>query len=262
MPLNRVKVSTLISIGAHPDTGRARRSNTDARAVELALGLNPSELDVVHAGDPSDPALAYYSGMGLEQIRVLAQAAEDDALSTLTAYFQHAMPDIILTGMRAEDGESSGMLPFFLAQQLHCPMVMGIAEILSIEEGKAKVLQALPRGQRRAIQVALPFVASVDLAASVPRQSAFGRARHCDVVTHEVAEHVVDEERQSWEQSPAKPRAKRLKVVKAKSAADRFKAATAKAESTGGRVIKDEPIDDMAQAVLDLLIEEHVVHQS
>ncbi|MGO1296874.1 MAG: electron transfer flavoprotein subunit beta, partial [Vibrio sp.] len=237
-------------------------ANTDARAVELALSLTGSELDIVHAGDPSDPALAYYSGMGLEQIRVLAQAPEEDAVSTLTAHFKMNTPDIILTGMRAEGGESSGMLPFLLAQQLRCPMVMGVAEILSIDNGKAKVLQALPRGQRRAIQVSLPFVASVDLAAKIPRQSAFGRARKCDIVTQEVAERVVDQERQQWEESMANPKAKRLKVVKAKSAADRFKAATAKTESTGGRVIKGESVEDMAQAVLDLLIEENVVHQS
>lgn len=265
MPLNSkqsLKISTLVSIGAHPDTGRARRSMTDARAVELALSMNAGDVDVVHAGDPSDPALSYYSGMGLAQIQVLSQNPDDDALSTLTEHFKTNMPDIVLTGMRAESGESSGMLPFFLAQQLQCPIVMGIAEILSVENGQAKVLQALPRGQRRAIQVSLPFIASVDLAAQEPRQSAFGRARKCDIVTHEVAEHVVDQERITWEESIAKPKAKRLKVVKAKSAADRFKAATAKAESTGGKIIKGEPVADMAQAVLDLLIEEGVVHTS
>ncbi len=255
-----LRVSTLVSIGAHPDTGRARRSMTDARAVELALNLEGSQVEVVHAGNPHEPALAYYSGMGLSEICVVEQEAQQDAVTTLSSYFRDNMPDIVLTGMRAEGGESSGMLPFFLAYQLQCPIVMGIAEILSVENGKARVLQALPRGQRRAISVSLPFVASVDFAAQEPRQSAFGRARKCNMVTEQVADKSIDQIKASWDESPAKPKAKRLKVVKAKSAADRFKAATAKTESSGGKVLKEQPVTEMAQAVLDLLLEEGVVH--
>jgi electron transfer flavoprotein beta subunit len=258
--IETLRVSTLVSIGAHPDTGRARRSQTDARAVELALNLTNSQVEVVHAGNPEDPALSYYSGMGLTQIRVLAQEVQQDAITTLSSYFRDNMPDIVLTGMRTEGGESSGMLPFFLAYQLQCPVVMGIAEILSVENGKAQILQALPRGQRRAISVSLPFVASVDFAAREPRQSAFGRARKCDVVTDYVAEQEQDSVRANWEETSARPKAKRLKVVKAKSAADRFKAATAKTESSGGKVFKDQSVAEMAQVVFDLLLEEGVVH--
>lgn len=264
MPLNQtdvLRVSALVSIGAHPDTGRARRSATDARAVELAMKLDDCELEVLHAGDPENPALGYYSGMGLSQIRVLAQDEQDDAISTLSSYFRNNMPDIVLTGTRSENGESSGTLPFFLAQALDCPIVMGIAEILSVENGTARVLQALPRGQRRALNVSLPFIASVDFAAQEPRQSAFGRARRCDIVTEEMSGKQLDQERMTWEVSIAKPKAKRLKVVKAKSAADRFKAATAKAESTGGKVLKGQPASEMAQVVYDLLLEEGVIQK-
>ena len=255
-----LKVSTLVSIGAHPETGRARRSMTDARAVELALNLKNTAVEVVHAGNPKNPALDYYSGMGLSTLKVLEQDEQQDAITTLASYFRDNMPDIVLTGMRAELGESSGMLPFFLAYQLQCPIVMGIAEILSVENGKARVLQALPRGQRRALSVSLPFVASVDLAAQEPRQSAYGRARQCQVVRQTMEEQSVDSEKMNWEESPAKAKAKRLKVVKAKSAADRFKAATAKSESSGGKVLQEQPIAEMAQAVFDLLLEEGVVH--
>ncbi|PWI33559.1 electron transfer flavoprotein subunit beta [Vibrio albus] len=256
-----LKISALVSVGAHPDTGRPRRAMSDARAVELGLAMENGSLEVVHAGSPEDPALAYYAGMGLPAIRVLGQPEEADAVVTLTQYFQDNMPDILLTGGRSESGESSGLLPFFLAQRLNCPIVMGIAEILSIENGRAKVLQALPRGQRRAVSVTLPFVASVDMAAKAPRQSAYGRARHCDIEARMVGEAVPDQVRQSWEETEAKPKLKRLKVVKAKSAADRFKAATAKTESSGGRVLKDKPVSEMAQAVFDLLLEEGVIHR-
>mgnify|MGYP003600603505 FL=1 len=58
---------------------------------------------------------------------------------------------------------------------------------------------------------------------------------------------------------PAKPRPKRLKVIKAKSGADRMKAATAKASGGGGQVLKGVSAEDGAQAILKLLIEEGVV---
>ncbi|WP_237461867.1 hypothetical protein [Pluralibacter gergoviae] len=48
-------------------------------------------------------------------------------------------------------------------------------------------------------------------------------------------------------------------MVKAKTAADRFRAATAKSQSAGGRVLRDKPACEMAQAIFDLLLEEGVV---
>jgi len=256
-----LNISTLVSIGAHPDSGRARRAMTDSRAVELAMNLANSKLEVIHAGDPRDPALGYYSGMGLSQIRVLAQESNADAIDTLTEYFTDNMPDILLTGTRAENGESSGLLPFILAQRLQCPVVTGIAEIIKVEDGIAEVLQALPRGQRRALKVTLPFVATVDVAAKAPRQSAFGIARRAEIDVSNSTANTIDEERISWVETPAKPKAKRMKVVKAKTAADRFKAATAKAASSGGQVMKDQPVSEMAKAVFDLLLEEGVIRQ-
>jgi electron transfer flavoprotein beta subunit len=58
---------------------------------------------------------------------------------------------------------------------------------------------------------------------------------------------------------PAKPRPKRLKVIKAKSGADRMKAATAKASGGGGQVLKGVTPQAGAEAILKLLIEEGVV---
>ena len=60
-------VISLISIGAHPTSGRPRRAEQDARAVELGLQLAGAQLQVLHAGDVAEPALRAYLGMGLEQ---------------------------------------------------------------------------------------------------------------------------------------------------------------------------------------------------
>jgi electron transfer flavoprotein beta subunit len=253
-----LNIVALVSIGQHPKSGRARRAEQDARAVELGLRLAGDRVQVLHAGDAADETLRQYAGMGLKSLRVLQQSADADAVPALGDYLAEHRPDVVLTGVRAESGESSGMAPYLLAEKLGWPLVTRIADIVSIENGEAQVLQALPRGQRRAIQVRLPFVASVDMAATAARQSAFGPGRRAQLDAMPWVE-TPDSERAQWQEAPARKRPKRLKMVKAKTAAERFKAATAKSQGTGGRVIKDQPPMEQAQAIFDLLLEEGVI---
>lgn len=252
------KIISLVSVGAHPTSGRSRRAEQDARAVELGLQLAGDSLRVLHAGDPREEALRAYLGMGLEKLEVLEQPVGADVLGPLGDYLRDAGAQLVLTGSQAETGEGSGMLPYLLAERLGWPLVVGLAEVESIENGTAQVLQALPRGQRRRLKVRLPFLASVDNAAPKPRQSAFGPARRGVLAPHEV-EIVDDELFDSAELLPAKPRPKRLKVIKAKSGADRMKAATAKASGGGGQVLKDVSPQAGAEAILKLLVEEGVL---
>lgn len=251
-------VISLVSIGAHPTSGRARRAEQDARAVELGLQLAGDKLQVLHAGDASEPALRAYLGMGLAQLHVLEQPPGADALPALSEYLQGAGAQVVLTGSQAETGEGSGMLPFLLAERLGWPVVVGLAEVESISNGVAQVLQALPRGQRRRLKVRLPMLATVDNAAPKPRQSAYGPAQRGQLAVDEV-ELVQDQLLASSELQPAKPRPKRLKVIKAKSGAERMKAATAKASGGGGQVLKGGTAQAGAEAILKLLIEEGVV---
>ncbi|UFH48896.1 electron transfer flavoprotein subunit beta [Pseudomonas sp. KNUC1026] len=253
-----VKIVSLVSVGAHPTSGRARRAEQDARAVELGLQLAGSDLQVVHAGDANEPSLRAYLGMGLPSLQVLEQPAGADALPALVDYLREAKAQIVLSGTQAETGEGSGMLPFLLGEQLGWPVVVGLAEVESIDNGSAQVLQALPRGQRRRLKVRLPMIATVDNAAPGPRQSAYGPAQRGELQAHEV-EIVDDVLLGDAELQPAKPRPKRLKVIKAKSGADRMKAATAKASGGSGQVLKGVSAQEGAEAVLKLLIEEGVI---
>ena len=150
------------------------------------------------------------------------------------------------------------MLPYLLAEQLGWPLLVGVAQIESIHNGVATVLQALPRGQRRRLKVRLPFMATVDNAAPKARQSAYGPATRGQIGAQEV-EVVEDELSTRGLFQTAKPRPKRLKVIKAKSGADRMKAATAKAAGGSGQVLKGVSAEEGAQAILKLLIEEGVV---
>ncbi|WP_339528193.1 electron transfer flavoprotein subunit beta [Pseudomonas mucidolens] len=251
-------VISLVSIGAHPTSGRPRRAEQDARAVELGLQLAGDNLQVLHAGDIAEPTLRAYLGMGLTQLYVLEQPEGADALPVLSDYLRGSDTQVVLTGSQAETGEGSGMLPYLLADQLGWPLIVGLAQVESIDAGVAHVLQALPRGQRRRLKVRLPFLATVDNAAPKPRQSAYGPAQRGVLEAHEV--HVVEDELFTGAVlQPAKPRPKRLKVIKAKSGADRMKAATAKASGGGGQVLKGVSPEEGAQAILKLLIEEGVV---
>lgn len=255
LPLN---IAALVSIGQHPASGRARRASQDARAVELGLELAGTDTRVVHAGAPNEAALRQYLGMGLPGLTLLSADPQADAVPTLADYFQHEPADIILAGVCAEGGEASGMLPYLLAEWLGWPIVPRIAGFRHINEHEAEVLQALPRGQRRALKVTLPFVATVDNAAPEPRQFAFGPGQRGQINAIE-APAMLDVERTQWQEKPAKPRPKRLSVTKAASAADRFKAATAKPQGQGGQILKQESDQEKAQAILDLLVAEGVV---
>lgn len=253
-----VKIVSLVSVGAHPTSGRPRRAEQDSRAVELGLQLAGGGLQVLHAGSADEPALRAYLGMGLPRVHVLEQPAGSDALPALVSYLRSAGAHIVLTGTQAETGEGSGMLPFLLGEQLGWPVVVGLAQVESIDNGVAVVLQALPRGQRRRLKVRLPLLATVDNAAPAARQSAYGPAQRGELQAHEV-EIVDDPLLTANELQAAKPRPKRLKVIKAKSGADRMKAATAKASGGSGQVLKGISAQEGAEAVLKLLVEEGVI---
>lgn len=59
-----------------------------------------------------------------------------------------------------------------------------------------------------------------------------------------------------WNVTPARKRPKRLKIIKATSARDRFKAAAAKAEGGSGQVLSDVSPEQGAEAIFKLLNEE------
>lgn len=253
-----LKVAALVSIGQHPLSRRERRADQDARALQLALSLSPELPSLIHVGSAQSEALRAYLGMGLTELTVLKADADADAVLALVEHLRDQDLNIVLTGVRAECGEGSGLLPYAVADQLGWPMVPRIVSVVSIADGYAEVWQALPRGQRRALRVPLPFVASVDPAAEPARQSAFGPAQRGKIDSRPCAPEP-DQARANWQQHPAKPRPKRLAVAKGGTAAERMKAATAKPQGQGGQVITEGTDREKAEAILARLVAEGVV---
>lgn len=69
---------------------------------------------------------------------MLEQPAGADVLGVLGDYLRDAGAQLVLTGSRAETGEGSGMLPFLLAEKLGWPLIVGLAEVESIDNGTAQ----------------------------------------------------------------------------------------------------------------------------
>ncbi|MDN2655714.1 electron transfer flavoprotein subunit beta [Cobetia sp. 14N.309.X.WAT.E.A4] len=286
-----LEVVSLVSLGQHPVSGRLRRAEQDARALELCLALERRSapgavsLSAWHAsgskiapGSEQDQALRGYLGMGLESLTLVtpdslqaepltavdpqAAAADQpviDVWPLLVTRLKQAAPQLVVCGGQSETGEGSGLLPHLLAESLGWPLVEGIVAIESCDGAHLTALQALPRGQRRRLRVKLPALVSVDAAAPAARQSAFAQARRGELASLASGELAHDAVAEAFAIAPARKRPKRLKRIKATSARDRFKAAAAKAEGGSGKRLDGVSAEEGAAEILKLLREEGVL---
>lgn len=252
-----MRMLVLLSSGRHPASGRAVAAVRDARALELALRLSGGtggDILALHAGDPGDPALRDYLGMGLARLEVLAVPAGHDPVPALIARARDFAPDLVLCGAVAEQGEASGMLPYLLAGALGA----GVAEEavgLVRDAAGVRVTCALPRGRREELDLALPAVLAVGLAAPAPRAPAFARARFGRIETvaavTEPDAHLAAAEFRPW-RVRGKPQPRRG------TAAERLRAAT-EMQAGEGRVMIDPAPEEAALAIRDYLAGKGVI---
>ncbi len=251
-----IDVAVLLSVGCHPASGRPRRAERDARALEMALNLPDVRIHAIHAGDVDTGALRDYLGMGLASLTVLPTEAGQDPLTALADHLRKLKPALVLAGSVAEHGLSSGQLPYALAQALDYPLANAICE-LALESGRATLLQALPRGRRRSLAVALPAVLTIDMAAAAPRQVSYAAGLRGKL--EEVMAGGPMPTEPQFERIAARKRPKRLRTLAGGgSAADRLKQASQAKAGRGQLMVQPEP-EVAAQAIYDYLLEEGIL---
>lgn len=240
------KVVVLLSAGIHPVSGRPRMAPGDARALEMALRLGPHPL-ALHVGDASNAGLRDYLGMGLDMIEVLGTWTDGgDIVPTLRERLAELKPDLVLTGMAADAGEASGMVPYLLARDLGIKHVSSIASIVAIEAGEAILVQGYRGAPRRRVAVSLPAVISASELAPTPRARAFARSRR-GTVRVTAGTVAKDHEAAAWTRAPARRRPKKI--------------AAGQAAGDSAPLVGLAP-DEAAHRILDFLRDKNIIQES
>ncbi|SIT46400.1 putative electron transfer flavoprotein beta-subunit [Paraburkholderia ribeironis] len=264
-----MKIAVLVSVGRHPVSGTARYSRNDAAALTMALSLakeHGATLDVLHAGDPSNPALKEYLALGARSVEVLEISAEPhmqvDAAPLLAARLRGY--DLVLTGTRAEGAFDSGMLPYRVAHALEVPLV-GAAVDLSLRDACAQVRQFMPKGVRRRVEVRLPALIAVHPLADAAPTYAYARLREGVVHVVRVAaapagagSRTLNPDELAWTSRPATAKPVRLAAAEKRSGHARMLSATT-TESRGGSVVIEGSSVEKAQVILAYLREHQLV---
>jgi electron transfer flavoprotein beta subunit len=266
-----MKIAVLVSVGRHPVSGVWRYSRNDAAALAAGLALLPPgdtlshnaaampQLDVWHAGDPSNPALREYLAVGAQRVNVLPIEEGDDATDALSEILKNY--DLLLTGTRAEVGMGSGMLPYAVAARMRA-RVLHDATRVTFEGDEVRVKQFLPKGLRRNVAATLPAVVVVHPLAELTPRFAYARMQRGQIDTAPItagtsAPDATDSTGQ-WQWTPARAKPIRLAAGEKRSGHARMVSATT-TESRGGSVVNSGSPVEKAQMILAYLREHQLV---
>lgn len=251
------RIAVLVSVGHHRVSGASCYSRNDAAALEIARTLakqHGARLEVLHAGDASNPALTDYLALGAPRVDVLACSDSDDAAALLADRLR-GVP-LVVTGTRAEGAYDTGMLPYRLADALDYALVDSALD-LAVESGRLAVTQFLPKGFRRSVDAALPCVVAVHPQAAVTPRYAYARSVEGSIERHRVAV-VRDANVEGWQSAPAQRKPVKLVAAEKRSGHARMLTATT-TESRGGNVVIEGTSVEKAQAVLGYLREHRLI---
>lgn len=250
-------IAVLVSVGRHPVSGVPRYSRNDAAALEIGRALaaeHRARLDVIHAGDARNPALADYLALGAASVEVLACADGDDAAAALAERVRGH--DLVLTGTRAEGAYDTGMLPYRVAAALGWPFV-GAAVDVSVDAARATLRQFLPKGVRRRVDATLPAVVAVHPLANAQPRYAYARLRAGEVRVTRAATRAAADAGQ-WTTRAVERKPVRLAAADKRSGHARMLSATT-TESRGGNVVIEGSSVEKAQVILAYLREHQLI---
>ncbi|MGV8853907.1 MAG: FAD-binding protein [Devosia sp.] len=239
------RILVLAASGRNPVNGTPRANRNDVLALELARQLSP-DVTLLHAA-PDNAATADYLAYGATALDHLPTTPEHDIAKILAE--QATGHDLILAGTRAEGGEGSGLVPYLVAEALGLPIVAQ-AIAITVADGHAEVTQALAKGQRRQLRVALPAVVVVHPGAPVTPRYAYARRLSGKVQT--LPAPTLAPEPSAWHTEPATRRPVKFKAAETKAGHARMLSAIV-APARGGAVLASGSAADKAQAILDYL---------
>ncbi|MBN3722987.1 electron transfer flavoprotein subunit beta/FixA family protein [Burkholderia sp. Ac-20379] len=260
-PRKLSRIAVLVSVGRHPVSGAPRYSRNDAAALELGrtlAGEHGTQLEVLHAGDPNDPALADYLALGARKIDVIECRPGDDAVAPLAGRL--AGVDLVLTGTRAEGAFDTGLLPYQVAAKLDYRLA-GTAVDIEVQNGEAVIRQFLPKGLRRRVAVTLPAVVAVHPLANAQPRYAYARQRAGSVApvpAAAVAAPAASADFAAWKTAPTERKPVKLVAAEKRSGHARMLSATT-TESRGGNVVNEGSSVEKAQVILAYLREHQLI---
>ncbi len=253
------RIAVLISAGRHPTSGQPRHCRNDSLALTMAVDLansHSTELDVIHAGNPENPALANYLALGADEIKVITA---EPIIENLAANLKDV--DLILTGSRAENGQDSGLLPYLLAVKLNIPIVANALEIKQMDD-KLEVLQFFPKGKRRRVAVKLPAIIAIHPLAFVELHYAYAREQQGKIVvldSRSTVNNTVAENNLQWQIQPKMRKPNKLKAPENLTGHGRLLSAIT-SENKGGTVVNEGNSVEKAQVILSYLREHQLIN--
>lgn len=244
-----MRAVVLLSAGRHPNAGTPMPVRAELQGIALARAFG-CEITGLHAG-ARNPAVEDCLGHGLASIAVLTIGDEDDPLAALAAEIGARKPDLVFAARRGQGGSDTGLLPYRLARACGLTIAADAVAIAEAGEGRLSVVQSLPRGGRRRLDLATPALITVHPSAPAPRpfihrERLAGKIEEKPGVREAVGIPV-------FEDRPYRPRPKLIGDGGAVgSAEERLRAAT-EVKSAGGTLMIDPDPAEAAAAILDYL---------
>jgi electron transfer flavoprotein beta subunit len=258
-------LTVLVSVRIDPVSARPTRSRADAATLALAchaLGAGGPP-QVCTAGPLPDAVAREYLAQGVPALQRLA-VPEDTLAAVATALAAHCRDQaLVLTSARGESGLATGLLPHVLAERLQRPLLADVIDLQAQPDGGWRVVQALPRGARRAWLLApgapAVLVTSPRLAQreDLPLRHAWLAAQQGRLMDRPVAApgaaapvHPVP----PWQAEPSRRQRRVLSPPATESGAARMARATGTAAPArqAGQLLRGTPAEQ-ARALLDHL---------
>ena len=250
-------IAVLVGWHEHAVSGRAVCNRGDVAAVMLALAQGSAQaVRLLSVGVMPELVARAYLALGAPAIDVLETnpASAAAAAAVLTPEVTGSM--LVLTGMRAEGGLATGLLPYEMAARLRRPLLPDVLALAA--DGDAWIAtQALPRGARRRLRITVPAVLAVHAQALVQLRHA-----HRDMVAGQVRRHPAaacaiepQADAAGWRWVATQRQLQPLRAARRQSGHGRMLDAIHHDNgNAAGTVLADTSVDAQARAVFDYLL--------